>query len=62
MTKQALFLIDMLKDFVLEGAPLEVPDTQQPSAALSSMTLPQQVQFSQNITIITRGGNVRIAL
>ena len=26
-TKEALLIIDMLNDFVLEGAPLEVPDT-----------------------------------
>ncbi len=27
MTKEALLIIDMLNDFVLEGAPLEVPET-----------------------------------
>ncbi len=27
MAKEALLIIDMLNDFVLEGAPLEVPDT-----------------------------------
>jgi nicotinamidase-related amidase len=27
MAKEALLVIDMLNDFVLEGAPLEVPDT-----------------------------------
>jgi nicotinamidase-related amidase len=27
MAKEALLVIDMLKDFVLEGAPLEVPET-----------------------------------
>lgn len=27
MSKKALLIIDMLNDFVLEGAPLEVPDT-----------------------------------
>ena len=28
MSKQALLIIDMLNDFVLRGAPLEVPDAQ----------------------------------
>ena len=36
MGKEALLIIDMLNDFVLEGAPLEVPETKEKIPAIKS--------------------------